>query len=401
MTMRPIHGIRVLDFTRVVSGPYCTYMLGLLGAEIIKVEDRNGGDSVRQGVGDSVLKAEGLAAVFVMFNGGKKSITLDLKKPEAKEIVFKLARECDVLVENFRAGVIDRLGLGYEALKQVNPRLIYCSISGFGQSGPDARAPAFDGNVQAMSGMMAITGEPDGVPMRAGYSIGDTGTGVHAALAIVSALYQRNTSGVGQYIDVAMLDSAISLLSQSASGWLNAGIVQKRRGNISINREPTSDVFKTADGSVMLAVMRDEHVALLLPALGLAQYVVDARFVTREARVANSAFIRPLIETELKKATSAEWKARLDRAGVPCSMVLELADALSQPQVVHRGLVCEAKDERTGRPMLSFTTPYKFAHDGPAPSFPAQRLGAQNEEVLGWLGYNPDEIAELARREVI
>jgi crotonobetainyl-CoA:carnitine CoA-transferase CaiB-like acyl-CoA transferase len=399
--MRPIHGIRVLDFTRVVSGPYCTYMLGLLGAEVIKVEDRNGGDSVRYGVGDRVLKAEGLAAVFVMLNGGKKSITLDLKKPEAKAIVLELARESDVLVENFRAGVIDRLGLGYEALKQVNPRLIYCSISGFGQSGPDARAPAFDGNVQAMSGMMAITGEPDGAPMRAGYSIGDTGTGVHAALAIVSALYQRNTTGQGQFIDVAMLDAAISLLSQSASGWLNGGIVQKRRGNISLNREPTSDVFKTADGSVMLAVMRNEHVAILLPALGLAQYVGDERFATREARVANTAFIRPLIEAALMKATSAEWKERLDHAGVPCSMVLELADALSQPQVAHRGLVCEAKDERTGRPMLSFTTPYKFAHDGPAPSFPAQRLGAQNEEVLGRLGYSKDEIAELARREVI
>lgn len=399
--MRPLEGVRVLDFTRVVSGPYCTYTLGLLGAEVIKVEDRKGGDSVRYGVGDSALKVDGLAAVFVMLNGGKKSLTLDLKKPKAREIVVRLVRDADVLVENFRAGVMDRLQLGYTAMKQANPRLIYCSISGFGQSGPDSQAPAFDGNVQAMSGMMAITGEPDGAPMRAGYSIGDTGTGVHAALAIVSALYQRNATNQGQYIDVAMLDSAISLLSQSASGWLNGDIVQKRRGNISLNREPTSDVFKTVDGAVMLAVMRDEHVAILLRALGLGQYVEDARFASRDARVANTAFIRPLIEATLLTATSEEWKRRLDDAGVPCSRVLELADALSQPQVVHRGLVHEATDDRTGRPMRSFTTPYRFAHDGPAPSFPAQRLGAQNEEVLAALGYGKDEIAELARHEVI
>ncbi|HZM48300.1 MAG TPA: CoA transferase [Burkholderiales bacterium] len=401
MIVRPFEGVRVLDFTRVVSGPYCTQLLGLLGAEIIKVEDRDGGDSVRHGPGDPELKGGGLAATFVMFNAGKKSLTLDLKKPEAKAVVMRLARSCDVAVENFRAGVIDRLGFGYLALSAENPRIIFCSISGFGQTGPDCQAPAFDGNIQAMSGMMAISGEPDGDPMRAGYSVADTGTGLQAALAISAALYQRNQTGQGQHIDVAMLDSAISLLSQSAGAWLNAGIVQKRRANMSISREPTSDTFRTADGTVMLAVMRDDHFAKLARALGLGHLAEDPRCATREGRVANTELIKPLVQDALLNAGTAEWKRRLDEAGVPCSPVLELAAALSQPQVEHRRLVVETRDEKTGRTMRSFNTAFQYAHGSPGPAFPPQRLGAQNEEVLTALGYSPEEIAELARREVI
>jgi crotonobetainyl-CoA:carnitine CoA-transferase CaiB-like acyl-CoA transferase len=246
--MRPFEGIRVLDMTRVVSGPYCTQILGYLGAEIVKVEDRQG-DSTRQGPGDAVLRRQGLAATYVMFNAGKKSLTLDLKKPEAKAIVTKLVRSADVFVENFRPGVAARLGLGYDALRAENPALIYCSISGFGQTGPDAAAPAFDGNIQAMSGMMAMTGEPDGSPMRAGYSVCDTSTGLNAALAISAALYQRRDTGAGQHIDVAMLDAAISLASQTVGSWLNGGYVQPRRANLSVSHEPTGDSFRTSDCS--------------------------------------------------------------------------------------------------------------------------------------------------------
>jgi len=399
--MRPFEGVRVLDFSRVVSGPYCTHLLGLLGAEVVKIEDRGGGDSTRSGAGVSELAGEGLAAMFVMFNAGKKSVTLDLKQAEAREIVEKLVRTSDVLVENFRAGVMERLGLGYAAMQRENPRLVYCSISGFGQSGPDSLAPAFDGNIQAMSGMMAISGDPEGAPMRAGYSIADTGTGLQAAFAIASALYQRTLTGRGQCIDVAMLDAAISLLSQSAAGWLNGGVVQKRRANLSISHEPTADTFKTADGTVMLAVMRDEHFVILARELGLEQLVGDPRCATRVARVQNTAYIKPLVQAEMVKATTAEWKRRLDRAGVPCSPVLELADALSQPQVAHRNLVVEMHDDRTGASMRSFNAPFQFAHGSPAPSFPPQRLGAQTEEVLSALGYPKEAIADLAARKVI
>ncbi len=399
--MRPFEGVRVLDFTRVVSGPYCTYLLGVLGAEVIKIEDRAEGDSVRHGPGDPGLKKDGLAATFVMFNAGKKSVTLDLKQPEAKAVVMKLARTCDVLVENFRAGVIDRLGLGYEVLRKENPRLIFCSISGYGQNGPDSHAPAFDGNVQAVSGMMALSGDPDGPPVRAGYSVADTGTGLQAAFAISAALYQRVQTGRGQHIDVAMLDSAMGLLSQSAAAWLNAGIVQKRRGNLSISHEPTADTFRTADGTVMLGVMRDDHFVKLARALGLDELAADERCSTREMRVKHAAFIRERVHGALEKLTSAQCQSRLDAAGVPCTPVLELADALAQPQVVHRALVVETTDEATGRPMRSFNAAFKYEHGAPGPAFPAQRLGAQTEAVLAELGYSKDEIADLARRKVI
>ena len=398
--MRPFEGIRVLDLTRVVSGPYCTQMLGFLGAEIVKVEDRQG-DSTRQGLGDAALKKEGLSATFLMFNAGKKSITLDLKKPEGKEILLKLARTADVFVENFRPGVVSRLGIGYEALSKENPRIVYCSISGFGQTGPDAKAPAFDGNIQAMSGMMAMTGEPDGAPMRAGFSVCDTTTGLNAALAISAALYQRRDTNQGQYIDVAMLDCAISLASQTVGSWLNGGYVQPRRANLSVSHEPTGDSFRTADGSVMLAIMRDEHVRIFLRVLGHEALASDPRVATREARVANAAFIRTLVQAELLKAPSAEWKRRLDEAGVPCSLIPEIPEALSQPQVQHRGLVRETIDEPSGSTMRTLNAPFQYAHDGPEPSFPPQRLGANNEDILTALGYSKAEIAELGRREVI
>jgi crotonobetainyl-CoA:carnitine CoA-transferase CaiB-like acyl-CoA transferase len=398
--MRPFEGLRVLDLTRVVSGPYCTQLLGFLGAEVIKIEDRQG-DSTRYGAGDAALKKDGMSATFLMFNSGKKSLTLDLKKPEAKEIVMKLAKTADVFVENFRPGVVARLGFGYDVLREQNPMIVYCSISGFGQTGPDAKAPAFDGNIQAMSGMMAMTGEPDGAPMRAGYSVCDTGTGLNAALAVSAALYQRKNTNTGQFIDVAMLDSAISLASQTIGSWLNGGYVQPRRANLSVSHEPTGDAFQTADGSVMLAIMRDEHVKILLRVLGHEALATDPRFTSREARVANAAFIRSLVQGELMKATSSEWKRRLDEAGVPCSFILEIPDALSQPQVQHRELVRETIDERSASTIRTLNTPFQYAHDGPEPSFPPQRLGAHNEEILTALGYSKTDIADFAKREII
>jgi len=399
--MRPFENVRILDLTRVVSGPYCTHTLALMGAEVIKIEERGAGDATRNGIGIPGLNEAGLAATFIMFNAGKKSVTLDLKKPEAKEIIRRLARWADVVVENFRPGVVERMGLGYAALKAENPRLIYCSISGFGQTGPEAKAPAFDGNIQAASGIMAMTGEPDGTPLRPGFSVCDTSTGLNAALAIAGALYQRRETGRGQYIDVAMLDSGISLASQTVGAWLNGGVVQPRRGNQAINFEPTADVYRTADGSMILAIMRDEHVKSLLRTLGLHDMVDDPRFASRQARVKHASFIRPLVQGELMKATSAQWKARLDEAGVPFSEIHEIPQALTQPQLQHRGLVQEMTDAATGQPMRLLNTPFQYEHGSPRPSGPPPRLGEHNTEVLRVAGYSDEDIAALLKNEVI
>jgi crotonobetainyl-CoA:carnitine CoA-transferase CaiB-like acyl-CoA transferase len=399
--LRPFHNVRVLDLTRVVSGPYCTQTLGMLGAEIIKVEERGEGDATRGGVGIAELKAEGLAATFIMFNAGKKSLTLDLKKDEAKAIVKRLARDCDVVVENFRPGAAKRLGLDYESLKKENPRLIYCSISGFGQTGPDAKAPAFDGNIQAASGMMAMTGEPDGPPLRAGFSVCDTSTGLNAALAISAALYQRRDTDKGQYIDVAMLDSGVSLASQTIGAWLNGGKVQPRRGNLAINFEPTADVYNTADGSLILAIMRDEHVKVLLDVIGLGSYKTDERFANREIRVKETAFIRQMVQEALMKDTTAGWKAKLEAAGVPFSPIMDVPEALTQPQLKHRGLVQEMTDAKTGKPMRMLSTPFLYEHGTPKPSGPPPRLGEHTAEILKSAGYSDADIAALTKNEVI
>ena len=398
--MRPFEGLRVLDFTRVVSGPYCTQMLGYLGAEVIKVEDR-AGDAVRGGAGDPALKKEGLAATYIMFNAGKQSMTLDLKKPEAREIIIKLVKTADVVVENFRAGVMERLGFGYQALLAHNPKLVYCSISGFGQTGPEARTAAFDGNIQAMSGMMAVSGEVEGPPMRAGYSVGDTSTGLNAAIAICAAIYQRDRTGQPQYIDVAMLDCAISLMSQTVGPWLNGRVPQKRRANLSINFEPTADVYQTADGAMQLAVMRDDHVKDMMKELGLGHLADDPRLASREVRVANTAFIRAEVQAKFLERSTAEWQQRMGKAGLPCAPVLDLPEALTQPQVQHRGLVEETVDEKTGGVMRRLNAPFQYAHDGPRASGPPARLGEHTDAILASLGYGKDEIAALHAAQVV
>ena len=314
---------------------------------------------------------------------------------------MKLAKTADVFVENFRPGVVSRLGFGYEDLRKENPQIVYCSISGFGQTGPDAKAPAFDGNIQAMSGMMAMTGEPDGSPMRAGYSVCDTDTGTQCGAgdfrrALPAQEYQRRPVHRRRHAGFRL-----SLASQTIGSWLNGGYVQPRRANLSVSHEPTGDSFQTADGSVMLAIMRDEHVRILLRVLGHEALVADPRFATREARVANAEFIRSLVQAELMKAPASEWKRRLDEAGVPCSLILEIPEALSQPQVRHRELVREMIDEQSGRTMRTLNAPFQYAHDGPEPAFPPQRLGANNEDILTALGYSKADIADLRAREVI
>ena len=253
---KPFAGIRILDFTRYLAGPYGTYQLALLGADVVKIEPREG-DDTRNQLADRTWAERKMAPSFLAVNGNKRSITLDLRRPEAVEIVKTLTATADVVWENFRGGVMDRLGLGYQALSAVNPRLIYCAVSGFGQTGPERTTAAFDGKLQAMSGIMSITGEPAHGPTRAGFAICDTIGGVTAALAVASALYQRTHTGRGQFVDVAMLDAALAFIPGTVSEYTVAGIEAKQLGNGSVSRKPTASRFRARGGYIVLAVLTD------------------------------------------------------------------------------------------------------------------------------------------------
>src|SRR6266404_3019615 len=274
---KPFAGVRILDFTRYLAGPYGTYQLALLGADVVKIESHEG-DDTRNQLADRTWAERKMAPSFLAVNGNKRSITLDLRKPQAVAIVKKLAATADVVWENFRGGVMDRLGLGYQALSAVNPRLIYCAVSGFGQTGPERTTAAFDGKLQAMSGIMSITGEPAGGPMRAGFAICDTIGGITAALAVSSALYQRTHTGRGQFVDVAMLDAALAFIPGPVSEYTVAGIEQKQIGNGSVSRKPTANRFQAKGSFLVLAVLTEPQFVRLMTTIGRPEALNDPRF---------------------------------------------------------------------------------------------------------------------------
>src|SRR5262247_646650 len=280
---KPFAGVRILDFTRYLAGPYGTYQLALLGADVIKIEARDGDDTRHQLVASEWAERK-MPPGFLAVNGNKRSITLDLRKPEAVAIVKRLVAKADVVWENFRGGVMDRLGLGYEALSAVNPRLIYCAVSGFGQTGPERATAAFDGKLQAMSGIMSITGEPAHGPTRAGFAICDTIGGLTAALAVASALFQRMQTGRGQLVDVAMLDAALAFIPGPVSEYTVAGIVPRQIGNGSASRKPTASRFRARDGYIVLAVLTEKQFGSLMKTLGRADALTDPRFKDWPAR---------------------------------------------------------------------------------------------------------------------
>ncbi|HWN56428.1 MAG TPA: CoA transferase, partial [Methylomirabilota bacterium] len=288
---KPFAGVRILDFTRYLAGPYGTYQLALLGADVVKIESREG-DETRASPADRAWAERKMAPSFLSMNGNKRSITLDLRRPEAVEIVQRLAVGADVVWENFRGGVMDRLGLGYKALSAINPRLIYCAVSGFGQTGPERTTAAFDGKLQAMSGIMSITGDPASGPTRAGFALCDTIGGVTAALAVASALYQRTHTGRGQLVDVAMLDAALAFIAGPVSEYTVAGIEQRQIGNGSVSRKPTASRFRARDGYIVLAVLTEKQFAGLMRALGRADALDDPRFKDWPSRTANEPALR-------------------------------------------------------------------------------------------------------------
>jgi formyl-CoA transferase len=402
--MQPLQGIRVLDLTRALAGPYCTMMLGDLGADVIKVERPGYGDESRGWgppfVGDPYGSYPGESAYFLAANRNKRSVTVDLKSREGQEIVHRLATRSDALVENFRTGVLDGMGLGYEALRAENPRLVYCSISGYGRTGPYADHPGYDFVVQAEGGFMGITGPEEGPPCRVGVPIVDITTGMFAATAILAALRVRDLTGEGQWVDMSLLDAQMALLTNVASNYLVGGEGHRRLGNSHPNITPY-EAFPARDRWFALAAANERQWAILCDVIGLPDLKEDPRFVDNRARVAHRGDLRQVLDQAFQRRDAAEWLARFQEAGLPCGPINTIPDVFAHPQVAPREMILEAEHATVGTVRFP-GFPYKFSHTPAAVRLPPPRLGEHTEEVLVQdLGYVREEVAAFRQRQIV
>ncbi len=395
-------GIRVLDFSQVLAGPSCTQQLALLGADVIKIEEPTAGDQSRSIMADNDIGRIGMSPYFLSMNANKRSMTLDIKHPRAAEVLARLAGTSDVVVQNFRAGVMTRLGFGYEAVRAIKPDIIYCSISGYGQQGPFAAAPAYDGAVQAVSGLMAVTGQPDGPPTRVGSSIVDLSTAMMGAFAITSALFRRAMTGEGQHVDVAMFDTALALMAPMASVWLNTGRPPERLGNGSPAYVPTADSFPSGEGEVLIAALTEKQWLGICTAIERPDLPGDPRFATTEARRANAAALRGVLIEAFQSSDAAEWERRLSAAGVPAAQVLDLQDALKHPQLAYRNIVSWLPGPPGIDREIALTgSGFTAAPDGPEVMTPPPGKGQHTDAVLREVGYSAAEVATLRAERVV
>lgn len=405
---RPLSHIRVLDLSRILAGPWASQNLADLGAEVIKIERPGSGDDTRDWGPPFLKDKTGTetheSAYFLSVNRGKKSVTLDISKPEGQKVARDLASKSDVVIENYKVGGLKKYGLAYDDLKSINPKIIYCSITGFGQTGPHAQRPGYDFIFQGMGGLMSITGErdgePGGGPQKVGIAITDVLAGMYASLAIAAAIAHRERNGQGQYIDLALLDTIVAFGANQILNYFTSGEVPRRYGNAHANLLPY-EVFATADGHVILAAGNDGQFASFCEAAGRPELAQDGRFRTMPDRIRHRAELIPLVREIMRRRPSRDWIARLEAANVPCGPINDYKEVFDDPQVKHRGLKIEMSHPLAGT-TSGIASPMRFSETPVTYDLPPPMLGQHTQEVLkGVLAMKDAEIERLRKRGVI
>ena len=405
-----LDGIKVLDLSRVLAGPWCTQILADLGADVVKIERPGVGDDTRHWGPPFLKDAQGhdtdQASYFTCCNRNKRSVTIDMATGEGQALLKQMAQEADILVENFKTGGLAQYGLDYESLRQINPRLIYCSVTGFGHDGPHAQRAGYDLMIQATSGMMSITGRPDeapgGGPLRVGVALTDLFTGVYASSAILAALNVRHATGLGQHIDMALLDVGMAILANQASAFLNTGKAPQRQGNSHPSLAPYQD-FRTQDGAMLLAIGNNGQFERFCEAAGHAEWAADPRFASNTLRVRHRELLIPMMEEVTRTRSTAQWIALLEDKAVPCGPINDIAQAFADEQVKARGLAVTLPRE-AGDGIAAITgvaSPLRLQATPPVLRRAPPALGQHTDEVLGELGLDAVKIAALRERSVI
>lgn len=405
-------GLRVLDLSRILAGPWCTQILADLGADVIKIERPKVGDDTRQWGPPFIADENGdptqLATYFLCCNRNKRSVAVDISTPEGQKLICELAKQSDIVVENYKVGGLKQYGLDYESLQKLNPRLIYCSITGFGQTGPYAPRAGYDLLIQASGGLMSITGQPDdapgGGPMRTGVAVIDILTGIYASTAILAAVESRHKTGKGQYVDMALLDVSTAILANQVSAYLNAGRDSVRQGNSHPSIVPYQ-TFPTADGNMLLAVGNDGQFERFCSVIGKPEWAKDERFATNKARVINREVLVPMISEVTRTKATVQWVDALEGKAVPCGPVNQMSDVFKDPQVQARGLRVELPptqvDGVTTAPVYTVASPVRLSDTPPVLSSPPPALGQHTDEVLQSIGISKDTIAQLKSQAII
>ena len=397
---KPLQGIRVLDLTNVLAGPFACHQLAHMGAEVIKVETPKTGDLARQLGADAKLNRAFMGVSFLAQNPGKRSITVNFKHPRGKEIFRRLVKSSAVVVENFRPGVMDRLGLGYTALCEDNPKLIYCAISGFGQDGPLRDLPAYDQIIQGMSGVMSITGAPENAPYRVGYPIADTIGGITAAFAVAAALADHKRTE-GYFIDVSMLEATLATMGWAVSNYLIADREPMPMGNDNVTASPSGS-FRTGKGLLNIAANKQEQYEAVCRVIGREDLITDSRFAERQARLQHRHELKEILERELVTKPAKEWWELLNEAGVPAGPVYSVPEALEHPQIRDRGMVAHFENAQgVERDIRVVRTGVKLDGEAPAVDFPPPTLGQHTDQILASLGYSASEIEQLKQEGAV